>query len=722
MTGIMGTRRAGAALAGLLLAFSLALTPLLPESGAQSAEVSVESVAFGRTTIIEFENNSERGIGEIRVWLPAGTESESFKGEDGWTGKKNSAGVIVFTAGTPIGPGEAAKFGLQTDKAKPRISWKALDGSNEQVGIGISQPTDLAAPARDPPQTADDPPPPEQVDEDAGAVFDVSTLRLIPDRPKVGDTIRVVGMSYAANEVLNFYIDGRQAAAFETDSRGNFVITSEIPEDLNPSRTDFSVRDSDGNQKAVSLRVSEKEGRAAPVEAVPLTVKGLPDVMHRGDSLRISGTAQPGGTVTARIIGPEGNAVTSEPRDVDAEGRWDFETVVSHDAEYGEYGAVITDGTGTIERSWRIESSKIIDMEPAKLKFEPGEAMTFNGTAVPNETIEFVLENPQGVEILSDIRQVGDSGHVEFTYQTEQSTQEGTYALLAKQGGSREVILAGLGELPKEHIVAEFDKPNYKKSEVATVNIDGPPSATLALLVLDDAGAKKFADNRVVLQLDGKLKYELDLKNYTSGAYTMVLSRANTKTSEAFSVGLGTGSGQIDVLTTKDVYRASDPILILGRANPNVLISIQLIDPDGNRVKEEDTFTDKDGRISDGSFRIPADAAAGDWTIRVASGKTVAKATLEVVAAVQEGMVVSVEIEAIGASDYLRYQVLGARNTVEISIADSAGGEVAQLSGRPDQDGRVEQPWPIPKDLPPGLYTITAEDGISSASVEFMLE
>jgi len=719
---IMSTKQAGATLAGLLLALSLISAPFLSESSAQSAEVSVESIALDKTTIIEFENNSEQSIAEIRVWLPADAESKSFKSEDGWTGKKNSAGVIVFTTNAPIGPGEAVKFGLQTDKVKPRISWKALDESNGQVGIGISEPTDLTAPAKDPPETIDDPPPPEPVEKEAGAIFDVSTLRLIPDRPKVGDTIRVVGMSYAANEALDFYIDGRQTTSFETDSSGNFVITSEIPENLNPSRIDFSVRDSDGNQKVVSLRVGEREDREAPAEEViPLTVKGLPDVMHRGDSLKISGTAQPGSTVTARIIDPEGNAVTSEPRDVDMEGRWDFETVVSHNAEYGEYGAVITDGTGTIERSWRIESSKTIEMEPTTLKFEPGEVMTFNGTAIPNETIEFVLENPQGVEIFSDIKQVGDSGHVEFAYQTEQSTQEGTYVLLARQGDSREVILAGLGELPKEHIVAKFDKPNYKKSEVATVNIDGPASATLALLVLDSSDRQQFADNQVVLQLDGKLEYELDLKNYTSGGYTLVLSRANTKISEEFSVGLDVGSGQIDVLTTKDVYQASDPILILGKTNPSVLIKIQLVDPSGVVVKEEKTFTDKKGRISDGSFRIPADAVAGDWMIRATSGSTFAETPLEVVATIQEGMVVNVEIETIGAADYLHYHVLGAKNTVKIKITDSEGEEIVQLSGRPNQDGKVEQLWPIPKDLPPGLYTINATDGTDSASEPFEL-
>ena len=42
--------------------------------------------------------------------------------------------------------------------------------------------------------------------------------------------------------------------------------------------------------------------------------------------------------------------------------------------------------------------------------------MKFNGTAIPNKSIELVIEDPLGKEIVSDIIQVDNSGFVEFEF------------------------------------------------------------------------------------------------------------------------------------------------------------------------------------------------------------------------------------------------------------------------------------------------------------------
>ena len=464
----------------------------------------------------------------------------------------------------------------------------------------------------------------------------------------------------------------------------------------------------------------------AIIEKIPLTINGLPDTLHRGDVISITGTAEPDSTITSQIIGPEGNIIQAEPISVNFDGKWSFETIIPQDTPFGRYEAIVTDGTGTTEVSWDVESSKIIDIIPATLKFEPGDLMTFNGTALPNEPVEFVLKNPQGVEIFSDIIQVDDSGKVGFTYQTEQSTQEGTYILLAKQKDSTEIIVAGLGELPKEQIVATLDKTNYKKTDIAKINIDGPPSATLTLLIIDPSDKEKFIDSEVILQPDGKLQYELDLNDYASGVYTMVISRANSKTTEVFSVGLQLGSGQIEIRTTKNTYEINDPILILGETNPNVLVTVQMIDPDGIVVREKETFTSNEGRISESTFRIPSDAKAGIWQIKASSGPNFATVDLEIVATVQEGMIVIVDgIKKIpGYSDVVYYHILGAQNTVQIWILDDAGNEITPqpLTSRASQDGEINQPWPIPRDLPPGTYTVLASDAFNSANATFVLD
>ncbi len=702
----------------LLLIISLISTPLLMEAGAQTA-INVQSTTFDKTTIIELENESDKKINQVRIWLAQDVKVESFKNEQGWTGKQNSIGVIIFTASTPIDPEETVKFGIKTDTANPKINWKALDSDENQIGIGTVQ---SAEPDVVPPKI--ETPPKEDIKEEQDAITEASSFRIIPDKPKVGDAIRVVGTDFAPNVALDFYIDGTNALSFETNSKGNFVITSKIPDNLAPSRINFQVKDSSNNEKMISLRINEKESRITTEEIIPLTMKGLPDIIHRGDALNIAGTAMPGSTITAQILDPLGDIITTEPRPVNMEGVWEFSTIVPQDAPYGKYTAIITDGSENIDASWEVESSKIIEMAPTTLKYEPGDLMIFNGTAIPEEPIEFVLENPQGVEIFSDIIQVNKSGNVEFRYQTEQSTQEGTYVLFATQRESTEILLTGLGELPREHIVIKLDKLNYKRSDIANIHIDGPAGATLGLFIIDSSDNAKFSGS-VVLQQDGKLEYKLDLDKYASGVYDIILSRANTKTSEKFSVGLKIGSGEINIGTTKDTYEINDPILVLGQTNPNVLITLQLINPNGEVVKEKETFTDKNGRITEGSFRVPSDGISGAWQVKATSGSNFDTTELDVIATVQEGMVLTIEgikdVPEIG-KDVVNLRVTGAQNTVKILILDSESKEIDELTFQATDAGVIRQPWPIPRDLSPGTYTVIASDAFDSSTAQFILK
>ncbi|MFL2905943.1 MAG: hypothetical protein ACJZ2C_00385 [Nitrosopumilus sp.] len=81
--------------------------------------------------------------------------------------------------------------------------------------------------------------------------------------------------------------------------------------------------------------------------------------------------------------------------------------------------------------------------------FEAGNIIKFNGTAIPNQSIELVLENNLGNEVYSDTIKVGESGYIEFEYQTtENDDLEGTWTLIATQDKVKEFIYVGYGEMP----------------------------------------------------------------------------------------------------------------------------------------------------------------------------------------------------------------------------------------------------------------------------------
>lgn len=685
----------------------------LNEINAQQNVVAAKSIGLDETTIIEFENNGSVEITMFRIWLGADNSFKSFKTEKGWTGEKTPQGVIIFTTDEPIKPGQSVKFGIKTDKAKPGINWKAVDKNSNELQVGKT----LVSKSPSKPSSDNG-----QPTQSAGTgILTDSKFRLIPEKPDVGGTVRVTGDTFGANQKFDLYMNDKFLKSFETDEKGHFMLTTKIPEGK-ADRVNFVVKDKHGNEKTISIRLDTDEPRKAEQE-VKLTISGLPSKINPGDVLLISGTGKPGGTITAIIKSPSGETITSEAAEVTPQGKWSFETIVALDAPLGKYSAEISDGKEKILKNWTLETSKTIQIVPAKVVFDPGETLTFNGTALPNEKIDIILKDPRGEEIFSDVLQPKSDGFFNFEFPTQISSLEGTYVLVAFQGESSEIVLVGLGELPEVQLVAQMDKTNYKAGQKAIISLIAPPSSTVSLLIIDPSDKPKFSDT-IIVGPDGKKDYELDLTNYGSGVYTTVISRGNAQDEAQFSVGLQTGSGNIKLGTTKVEYSPGDPVLVLGNAGPNIIVIVTLYDPDGNIVKTRETFTNKKGTFSEGSFRIPTDAKIGVWKIRAESGPNFSETTFKVLSSEQTGMVVFVEKITISpiVGKLVEIRVVGAAQTVEIDIVSEKGEEIGHIEFPATDAGDILTPWPVPKNTPPGVYTIKVKDAFSTAETTFTLE
>jgi len=703
------------AVLSLLIVASIFVVFASAEIEAQEKLVSARSIGFEETTIIEFENSksSTSDIDTIRMWLGSDFTFKSFKTEKGWTGKKTPQGVIVFSTSSPLKAGDVVKFGIKTDKPKPGINWKALE-KDEQIGTGKTLVGD---------STSFEPVEDDSLKENSGILKD-SIFRLIPEKPNVGSSMRVTGDNFGADQVLTFYLGDNLLESFRTDDKGHFMISSKVPENQNAGRVDFILKDQLGNEKSISLRIDESQDRMATTKEIPLTISGIPLVVHRGENVTVSGTAQPGGTVTATVLNEEGEVENTIAIPVDLQGNWKYSTLVPADAPYGKRTAEITDGRETISRSWSIESSKTIEITPIKIKFEPGETVAYNGTALPNKALEIVVEDPQGNEVHSEIINVGSSGEISFQFQTDFSSLQGTYSLIATQDGSTEIVLIGLGELPQVQLIVKMDKLNYAAGEIAKVEIQGPTSSTITLLVLDPSDQPKFSEP-FILGLDGQKTFDLDLTGYSSGVYTIVLKRGNAQADDVFSVGLQTGSGPIEIRTTKQTYQSGESILILGETSPNVLLTLELIDPNGEIVKTKETFSNSGGVFSENSIRVPTDTEFGTWTLKAKSGPNFATIEIDVVGVIGEGMVVTVKsIEQTSQGKTVYIKGFGARVTqpVVIQILGQDGIEIVELRTFATSVGNFETLWIIPKDIAPGNYTIKAIDAEGEAETSFVIE
>ena len=580
------------------------------------AEVSVESFAIEETTIMEVTNDSNQEVKTLRIWLGSDFSFKSFKTENKWTGEKTPQGVIVFTSSESINPGESVKFGIKTDKVISGINWKVLDNSGNQIDTGLVIPGEMPNSLQNS-QSTDN----KNSGDSGMSMTEQSSFRIVPERPNIGSSIRVTGDNFGSSQEFDFYIDSKKIGTFETDKNGHFMTTMKIPQDQKADRVDFKIKSDDGNEKEISIRIGEVENRVPVSDNIDLTIKGVPSILHRGDFLEIFGTGDPGSAITGEITTPEGEIINSRTAEINSKGEWELEPIiVPLDTPFGKYTATITDGRQSKTIDWKVESDKIIIISPDSLKFDLGETIKFEGTAIPNKPIELILEDPLGKEIFSDIIQLDDSGTVELEYQTSQNTAKGTYTLIATQDNHKEFIFTGVGQLAEIPVNLEFDKLNYKSNETAIISFTGQPSDVINLLIIDPSDKPEEEPITITLQPDARGTYELELTGYSTGVYTAVASKGSAQSSERFTVGLQTGSGEIKINTTKQEYNHGDSILILGDTGSNVLLTLTMLDPDGKKIKEIETFSDKNGKISEGSFRIPSDAKAGKWTMNAKSG------------------------------------------------------------------------------------------------------
>ncbi|MEX0862716.1 biofilm-associated protein [Nitrosopumilus sp.] len=687
-------------------------------SMAYGEEITVNSIALEETSVLELTNDSNENVNTVRMWLGSDFSFMSFKTEKGWVGEKNAQGVIIFTTSEPIKPGESVKFGVKTDKPNPGINWQALDSKNAEMSIGKSIPKAL-------PNVTENPELDQNLNNIDESISTESIFRIIPEKPNVGSTIRVTGENFGSSQELDFYIDTKKIGTFVTDQNGHFITTMKIPDDQKADRVDLLIKDKEGKEKKISLRIEEEKSRTTPTQDIPLTVQGIPSVIHRGDFLEIFGTGQPNSGVTIEITGPDGEVVRTRTAQSSNKGDWALEPLlVPLDRPFGKYTGIVSDGRNSRTESWTVESDKTIIIIPTSLKFEPGETMRFNGTALPNKPIELILESPFGKEVKSDIIQVEDSGIVEFEFPTTQNTIEGTYTLIATQEKKKEFTYAGLGMLPVTPVNLEFDKLNYKATDTATITLSGKASEVISLLIVDPGDKPKGDAVSIKLQPDGRGKHSLDLKGYSSGVYTAVVSKGSAQSSEIFTVGLATGSGKIDINTTKLNYKAGDSILVLGETGPNVLLTLTMLNPDGDEIKVKETFSDKSGKITEDEFRIPSNAESGTWVINAKSGSNFDNAKVEVVTSILEGMAVVAEKgqNIPGSGDTIMIKVFGATANVKIEIIAEDGEVIDSLFGIITKTGEIAQLWIISPDTEPGSYTIKVTNPTDSAETTFEIQ
>ena len=651
-------------------------------------------------------------IDSVRIWLGDGNSFQSFKTEKGWMGKNTPQGVIIFTTQDSIRPGESVMFGIKTLVEKPSVNWKALDSNGNIIKTAK---TVTNTESSDVTNITDVP---EVNQPESVGLKDVSTFRLIPDKLSPGSDFRLLGTNFVPNQSLTFYINGNLTKSFSTDNKGNFLLTSKISEQTDPGRTEFSITDSVGAEKEISIRLIESDKRLI-LKTSEVILANTPSSVIRGDTILLQGTGTPETTLTITTQQSTEtisiNTITTEPS-----GEWSFENLFPPDIGLETVTITISDGKSEVSRNIDVISSKKITINSDEPRYEQGDVVTFSGNAIANQNLLVSLEDPKGSEIFSNIITVDPSGIISFDVPISKTSMKGTYILYSNQGDEESITVVGIGEDPVEVIVVNTSKLNYSSNENVVVTIQGMPNASVSLIIIDEASKERLSDS-VELGPDGFLIYEFSSDDLSSGAFSIELRQGKARGDTVFTIGLTSGSGPIQMQTTKDNYNPGESILVMGNTGKNSLISVTLHDPDDNILKKVETFSNKEGAFRTDKFRIPNDPLIGEWTVKAKSGGNIADYKITV-AAQLENVIVLVDKESLAYSFSEIVNISGAGATegtaLKLEFFDSNGDSISgTLTIYATNTGEYRTSWIIPDDIEPGPVEIRVTSTGNTSSI-----
>ena len=702
----------------VLFSISLVLTPL----NGYAEEINVKSVGVDKTTIITLTNDAKEDVKTFRIWLGGDTNFKSFKTEKGWIGEKNPQGVIIFTSLEPIKMNESVKFGVKTDKLNSIINWKALDQINTIIDTGVLKSTEIKKVKQNPDINLSD-----DIKNNKGEIFPDSTFRIIPDKPNSGSTIRVIGNTFEASQIFDFYLNTQKIGIIETDEKGQFITTIQIPNNES-DRVEFKIKNDKGQEKTISIRLGSEINRISATEDIKITIQDLQNTIYRGESININGMGTPNTSLTLQLLDVNQKIINTRIAKIDSTGNWKISQpiIIPFDINLGKYSIVVSDGRNHILKNIIIETDKVIQITPTKIMFDEGEIIKLDGTGVPNSTIEFILEDNLGNEKYMEIKNTDDTGFVEFEYQTtENDDNVGTWTLISTQGNSKEFTYVGYGIIAVSPINFEFDKINYKIDEIAKLTLIGTPSDKVIMNIIGPTGSFFKEGIEINLQEDGRGKYNLDLKDFGSGIYTAIIKQQNTQSDEMFTVGLQMGSGKIDIKTTQLEYTQGDKILLLGNTNPNVLLKAILINPSGDEVRTIEIPSDSSGMFSEDRFKIPQNAEIGLWKIQVSSGPNLTTNEFQVNTLITKGLGVKIgettNIPGIGTNVKIMIQSTY-KSSIQIQIINSNQMVIDNLNCNTTSEFKCEVFWTIPQDIIPGTYTVKADNVIDFAETQLIIK
>ena len=699
----------------MLVVLSVLVVFSISEVSAEE-KISVSAKSFDNTIIIEFESEEKNtsNIKTVKIWLSADNSFKSFKSDLGWGGGEYSDGqLLVFTASNPLKPGESVKFGVITDKKASGINWKVLDENDISLGSNTVSSQEISESSAVVEERIDDGTVP------SGEKL-YGTKMFVPEKIRIDSNTRLIGNGFGPEQTLKLYLNDDLLKSVKTDLNGNFITTIAIDATVMAGTNEFIIMDESGNTQITNINIDAAKNRFKKTVS-GFDITNITTEVKLDETLTISGNAEPKSSIIVTLSNADGDKEKIRVVNVDVNGEWVFEEIVSRDSSLGTKSLLMKNQQNYIQRDILVKSDKSIIVSLPATRYNPGDVITLSGTGLPNKDVTIIIKDTEDKIIHYEILNGKTSGSISFEYATDKLAPSGTYTLIASQEGETDVNLFGIGQYPTSQIVVLMDKKSYISSSTVQMNIIGPPSTGLMLVVIDPSDNNKFSDT-IITNSQGKIKYLLDVSNYASGVYQIVVTKGNVQDSTQFSIGLQTASGPITLNTSKQVYVPGDRIILLGQTGNESLITITLFDPSGNIFGKSEVFSSFDGNFSSEELGLPTNAELGTWKIIANSRLNSATHEITVSETTQQILSLLIEKTEFNVGETMMIKGVGPTTSSHIDIEIIGGGETIVTLGTPiTGTGEFSVPWIIPGNLTVGAYIINIDNGQVTANFQFYI-
>ena len=694
----------------VLLVFSIFTLLSISEVNAEEA-ISVNAVSYENTIIIEFENESTSKIKTIKIWLSGDATFKSFKSEPGWGGGEHSGGkMLVFTATSPLNPGESVKFGLVTNEKVNGINWKALDRNEKEIGYEITSIQEVSEIESEAIQ---------EVKETGSALY--GTKKFIPEKISVGSDIRLEGNGFNSEKNLKMYLDNTILKSVKTDEQGNFLTTISIPDTYEIGTSEFIIEDESGNFQSTNIYIEEQKNRFLKTEK--FEVNNIPPEIRLGETLTVSGNAYPQSAIILAF--EDMDRVLEKVRVVtaSANGEWVFEEVIDQTNNIGEKYVIFKNNEDKTTKNLTIKTDNLVEISTSAVRYNEGETVSITGNSEPNKSTTIWVKNKDRKIMLYDITTSDASGNFNYEFVAGDAFSRGTYSIIIKQEGGSDAALFGIGQYASTSIITLMDKTNFVLNAKAVLSLVGPPSSKLSIAVLDSNDNVKITDS-ITTSSVGKSKYVIDLDDLSSGVYRAVVSATNVQSSVKFSIGLESGSGAISLATTSENYSPGESILVIGQTGNNARLIITLFDPSGNISSQTEIFSDSTGNFSTEDMGIPSNGELGVW--KISAHSRLDSKSVDINVSIPTGKGITLQIEEtefnIGSQIMIKGIAVSDVGHLEVKIINE-NDQVVETLGTPiTSDNTFSLPWTIPSNFDTGIYTITVTDNVNTDNLEIFVQ